>query len=113
MIFAKRTYDVKGGAQICVTFYEPVKREDHFSWDCRFDIERPHRTAKLRGSGVDKLDAFLAAVGLVRMNLETKEEWLRGDMTWVLGTDLRLEVPVPESHVARVKERRGKGTNHD
>lgn len=36
-----------------------------------------------------------------------------GDMTWVLGTDLRLEVPVPESHVARVKERRGKGTNHD
>ena len=64
MIFAERTYHVKGRGQIRVTFYEPTKCEDHFSWDCRFDIEWPDRIARLKTAGVDKLDAFLAAIGL-------------------------------------------------
>ena len=56
------------------------------------------RITDMRGRGFDKLDALLNAIALARINLVSYEPWTQGKVTWLLGTDLRLEVEIPREY---------------
>ena len=59
---------------------------------------------KLTGTGGDKLDSLLRAIAVVRLNVETTDEYLEGKVSWCLSESLDLEVPMPQSHIEWVQE---------
>jgi len=104
-IFAERSYDVEGEGTLRVLFAEPAQEKSECIWACRFQIYWPDGTvSEHRGQGGDKLDALLRAIAMARLNIETRDQYLDGKVSWPLSDELELHVPVPQSHVEWVQE---------
>jgi hypothetical protein len=90
MTFAERKYEIEDGGTIRVGFFEPVE-SDNGIWRGAFEIEWPlGRVTRMFGEGVDKLDALLTAVALVRVNLEGFEAREGRKIAWEMGSDYFL-----------------------
>lgn len=104
-IFAERRYEVEGEGTLRVSFAEPAQKDDQWTWVCRCQIDWPNgEVSQLTGTGGDKLDSLLRAIAAVRLNIETTNEYLEGKVSWFLGENLDLEVPVPQTHIEWVQE---------
>ncbi|MDB5698001.1 MAG: hypothetical protein JWN69_805, partial [Alphaproteobacteria bacterium] len=87
MILFERQYNIKDGGQILLKFFDPIEEGDDY-YRCRLVIEWPSgRVTDIHGSGFDRLDALLNSVALARINIETREEWQKGNVTWMSGDD--------------------------
>jgi len=87
MSFAERLYQVESGGTIRIRFFEPVEEEDG-TWRGPFELEWPAGDIRqISGPGVDKLDAFLTAVALARINLEAFEVREGRKINWEMGSD--------------------------
>jgi hypothetical protein len=104
-IFAERSYEVEGEGTLRVSFAEPSQEQGEWIWVCLCQMDWPDGTlSEHKGLGADKLDSLLRAIALARLNIETRDLFLNGKVSWSSSDELGLHVPVPQSHVEWVQE---------
>lgn len=98
--FAERTYQTEGGGGIRVLLFEP-EEDVAGHWTALLKIEWPTGSiTRICGAGVDKLQAFLNAVALVRINLTSPDARNIDGVTWLDESDLGLDVYIPPEEAA-------------
>jgi hypothetical protein len=65
---------------VVVTVYAPVEREH--DWSCRYTIDWPDAPRQFFGYGVDSVQAFMLAMGMIGAELYTSEAHKNGQLRW-------------------------------
>ena len=83
-----------GECLVSMEIFEPRKKEDGL-WRCDLRIANHRKELEnLRIDGLDKLDAILNALKLLKINLLYLQESADGELSWVggLGTGISVDI---------------------
>jgi Domain of unknown function (DUF6968) len=94
MIIATRilTLDQKGDQKVAIRLHAPEPAK--IDWICRFEIEWPEGKGERWGTGIDAMQALLAAMQMIGSELYASEQNKSGKLSW-LAPGRGFGFPVP------------------
>ena len=93
---ASRIYDVDGKPELRVAIETPVVEADG-NWVCGYEIQGPKTRIKGSFGGADAMQALVHAIYMIRLKLETCDEYLEGRLS-LDGAKDHLDLPDPALH---------------
>ena len=96
MIIATRilTLNKKGGQKVAIRLYKPEPAK--VDWICRFEIDWPEGKGERWGTGVDAVQALVAALQMIGSELYASEQNRSGKLGW-LAPGHGFGFPVPNT----------------